>query len=135
MYISDVRQNYAATAISRGNTLPVSNLVAGSNSASEPVSPSRTIDMSNVSLNEINELIKSGVDGLLDVVPFVSPQILNEGGAAYAANIKVDYIGQIQDAISYQESIGRKTEFLERVLDNVKKIDGLKVPNNIYVVA
>jgi hypothetical protein len=135
MNISNVRQNYAATTVQGGNVSPTSNVVEASRPVNEPGSQSRTVDMRNVSLNEINELIKSGVDELLDIVPFIPPQIIAERGAEYAANLKIDYIGQIQGAIEFERSIGSNTEFLERVLENVKEIDGMRIPDGIHVIA
>lgn len=135
MYISDVRQSYATTTVQSGNVLPESGAVEVNNQISESGSQSRTVDMTNISLNEINMLIKSGVDGLLDIVPYVPIQVINERGAEFAANIKIDYLGQIQGAIDFEKSIGGNTEFLESVLENIKKIDGMKMPDGIHVIA
>jgi len=97
------------------------------------IPPPRNVDLRNVSINEINELIRSGVEGLLEVVPFISPQIVNQYGAERAANIKIDFLGQIERSIGYKKSIGQETEFLQELLETLKEIDGTKFPSQIDV--
>jgi hypothetical protein len=95
----------------------------------------KTINMRNVSLNEINALIRAGVDGLLDIAPAVSSQLNNPYETGSAANIKVDFISQIEATIEFQKSRGENVDFLNHVLANIKSIDGMKMPTGINTVA
>lgn len=90
----------------------------------EPQLP-RSIDMRNVSVNEINHLIRNGVDGLLDAMPFIPPNVINQYGSDAAANMKVDFMGQIESAIAFNKSINKPVDTLEEILGNLKKIDGM----------
>jgi hypothetical protein len=134
MYISNVRQIYAAPSVQGGNVSPGFGSVEGGIQVGEPDSHSRHIDMKNISFNEINELIKSGVEGLLDIVPAIPVQVINQYGYEYAANVKIDYFSQVQGQIKFQKSTGRDTAYLERVMDNLKKLDGMKLPEKINLV-
>lgn len=95
----------------------------------------KTIDMRNVSLNEINALIKSGVDGLLDIVPAVSSQLTSQQGDESEANIKVDFISQIEATIEFHKSRGENVDFLNHVLANIRSLDGMTLPTRVDTTA
>jgi hypothetical protein len=135
MNISNIGQNISAVSVKSGNNIPRTTASETTDLSKDTSSQPKTIDMRNVSLNEINKLIRSGVDGLLDMVPFVSPQIIDQYGSEYAANIKVDFLGQVEGNIKFKKSMGEDTSFLENVLANLNKIDGMEMPSKIDVTA
>lgn len=134
MNISTIGPNLAATRAVSGKTLP-SAPVAKVDAVAEPNQAPRTVNMRQVSLNEINALIKSGVDGLLDVVPYIPISTSSPFAAADAGDLKVDYLGQIEGMIDFQKSRHEDTAFLEKVLSNVKRIDGMALPSKLDVMA
>lgn len=73
MSISNVGQTSPISSVQSGKNPPHQAVSKATDSAAEVSPASRTVDMRNVSLNEINALIKSGVEGLLDVLPFFIP--------------------------------------------------------------
>lgn len=128
MNVSSIGQYLAYSSKCSGKTNPQTTVFTIEDSAETPNNEKRTVDMRNVSVNEINELIKAGVDGLLDVVPYIPPHIISEYGSEYAADIKVDFLGQMEARIEFAESRGEDTTFLEKVLANLEKIDGMEFP-------
>jgi hypothetical protein len=135
MNISNVGQSFAAANLQSIKPVAPSAFNKESNAgASEPAAP-RAVDMRNISLNEINELIKAGVDGLLDIVPAMPVSIYQPYIGEDAANTKVDYLGQIEGYIAFDRSQGKNTAFLEHVLGKVKVIDGTKFPAKVDVTA
>jgi hypothetical protein len=133
MNISTIGPNLAATRAASGKTLqpqPIGKV----EEATDQNQASRTVDMRQVSLNEINALIKSGVDGLLDIVPYSPTATINPSGAQDAGDVKVDYLGQIEGLIEFQKSRHEDTTFLEKVLNNVKRIDGMALPPKLDVM-
>lgn len=134
MQINSLRQVYNAVPVQAENLLPISDVVEQQSQEGTSIPPERTVDMRSVSLNEINALIKSGVNGLLDKLPFIPLHDVNGRSSEYAANVKIDYLGQIEGAIDFQKRTGKNTDFLEAVLENVRKIDGMKIPVRIDVV-
>jgi len=135
MNISSMGMNFPVQNIQSGNNTPSKIASAASDSNIQSTHQSKAVDMRNVSLNEINALIRSGVDGLLDTMPFISPLIVNQYGAEYAANIKVDFLAQLENSIEFKKSNGEDTAFIEKILDNLKEIDGTKVPAKINISA
>lgn len=135
MNISNIGQAISSETTQSGKDIPPRTINRMASSTDDTRSSSRAVDMSNVSLNEINSLIRSGVDGLLDMVPFISPNVINQFGGEYAAGIKVNFLGQIEDAIEYNNSMGKETAFLQKVLDNIKHIDGTILPYKVNVFA
>lgn len=131
MNISNIGSGFAAASMASGKSLPPQELPKADISADKNRS-SGTVDMRNVSLNEINALIKSGVDGLLDMLPAI-PSVYGEY-AGDAANVKVDFIGTIEGHIAFKKSLGEDTAFLEKVLKNVKNIDGTALPPKVDVM-
>lgn len=93
------------------------------------------IDLRNISMNEVNELIKAGHEIFLEVKPFVSPFIIAEHGKEYAANIKVDYLGQIESSIAYKRSVNEDTSFLDNVLESLLEIQGKEFPSRVDTYA
>ncbi|NOX83929.1 MAG: hypothetical protein GXP06_13285 [Alphaproteobacteria bacterium] len=104
-------------------------------------STTRQVDMRNVSLTEINQLIKSGVDGLLDALPVSnigqSIRLANGSPSDREAlmNQKVDFIGQIEKSIAFEKSRGLSTAFLENILANLNRIDGMNLPDSMDMMA
>lgn len=92
---------------------------------------SETIDMRNISLNEINDLIKSGVGGLLDIVPANNNSIISGYIFEDVNSTKVDFLGQVEGHIKFQKSIGGDISRLENILGNLKKIDGMRFPSPV----
>ena len=76
MNISAIGQNFTATNARSGNTFPPNSTIE--NSISQKSTESTKIDMRNISIDEVNSLIKSGESALLDVVPFIPPNILQQ---------------------------------------------------------
>lgn len=91
---------------------------------------SKTVDMHNISLNEINTLIKSGVDGLLDVLPAIPSPVYGKF-ADDAADVKTDFIGNLEGHIAFQKNRGEDTAFLEKVLSHINQLNGMKWPTTI----
>jgi len=152
MDISNIGQNISSASVPIGKNLPpqTANQITASNGGTE--SPPRRVDMRNVSLNEINELIKSGVDGLLDVIPynniteFLNLSVTPDGSyhqnsdpdGSYRESImnkKIDFIGNIENAIKFEKSIGKSVEFLEKVLVNLNRINGMEFTSRIDIFA
>lgn len=78
----------------------------------------------------INALIKSGVDGLLDILP-AFPSTISGEYSGDVMNVKTEYIGTIEGHIAFKKSIGEDTAFLQKVLEKVKRLDGSKLPSTI----
>lgn len=106
-------------------------LASTSNDSAQP----KTIDMRNISLNEINTLIKAGVDGLLDILPAVPAALNSQNSDAFASDVKVDFIRQLEANIDFKKSMGENVDFLSQVLANIKSLDGMKFPLNINTTA
>lgn len=134
MNVSTISPNLAASRTVSGKTLPSPPQVKMDATGDRQPSPP-AVDMRNVSLNEINALIKSGVDGLLDVVPYMPTATINPSAAADAGDVKVDYLGQIEGLIEFRKSRHEDTAFLERVLSNVTRLDGMALPTKLDVMA
>ena len=69
--------------------------------------------MRNISINEVNTLVKSGESALLDVVPFIPPSILQQYDydSEKVGKINVDLIGQVEASIKFKKSICESTSF------------------------
>lgn len=104
------------------------------NHAQEMASPpqrTEKINMRNVSLNEINTLIKAGVDGLLDIMPAVPASVGQSIDDPSAATVKVDFIAQIEAQIAFHETRGERVDFLKQVLSHINALDGMPMPTSI----
>ncbi|GAB4182381.1 MAG: hypothetical protein Tsb002_03600 [Wenzhouxiangellaceae bacterium] len=93
----------------------------------------KKIDMRNISLNDINELIRSGIDGgLLDVMPINALKDANGNflpNAGLGLNEKFDFMAQVENSIIFNKSIGKSTEVLEKILLKMDGIHGKAFPN------
>jgi len=133
MNISNMKTNLPVQNIQSGSNTPSKTADVTRDSNGQATQQPRVVDMKNISLNEINELIRSGVDGLLEMVPFISPLTVNQYGKEYAANIKIDFLAQVEGSIEFKRSIGKDTTLIEKVLDKLKSLDGTKMPENIDI--
>jgi len=125
MYISNVSQTEHVPA--KKNSQPENiNKTTDVNSSSSLI---RTINMRNVSLNEINALVSSGAIELPEKIPFISPHIVEKYGAEGAANIKIDFLSQIETIIAFKKSVNEETKFEEMVLEKMKAIQGMEIPS------
>ena len=134
MNISALGQNFTTINASSGNKVPFQSKIE--NSISQNDSQSTKVDMRNISIDDINTLIKSGESALLDVVPFIPPHILQQYDydPEKIGKTKVDLIGQVETSIEFNKSIGENTEFLESVLSNLKDLDGTNLYRKIDVL-
>jgi len=138
MNISNIGQNSSVFFMKSGNNLPlqVNNELRAQDDISQP---QKKIDLKNISMDEINGLIRSGVDGgLLDFLPIKS--ILDNNGkfnegAGYLSNEKIDLISQVKERIEFQKSIGKPTDFLENTLKKYTELDGQLFPKKIDLTA
>gem|GEM_PF-2133012 len=84
---------YGQTNTQIGNA-DINNKTSSSN-VERVVESERLIDPNSISLNEVNALIKSGSDQLLNVVPLISPNTISDIGAVAASELKVDLLHQV----------------------------------------
>lgn len=86
----------------------------------------RTIDMRNISPNEYNELVRAGLADL--PVPMVLPggRVHLDGQQELMADVKTDYIAQIEQSIEFSKSIDDKASvlFLQKRLAIVTELHG-----------
>lgn len=131
MNINPIGQTLAAYTAQAGNSRPANP--ASREAGATPVAgnATRTVDLHNVSLNEINSLIKAGVDGLLDIAPMMHGNLFANADPQARADVKIDYLGQIEGAIAFDKSRGANTDFLESVLTRLKRIDGMPLPGGV----
>ncbi|KZN44654.1 hypothetical protein [Pseudoalteromonas luteoviolacea] len=130
MYIQGMGQSYAArehyTAQNKSD-LKANTRAAGTlASHDEVIKTEQRIDMRNISPNEYNELVRSGVADL--PVPMVLPggRIYLDGRQADMGDVKTDYIGQIEQSIEFNQDIGDfdQIAFLKDRLAIVKGLHG-----------
>ena len=135
MDVSALRQNLTASNARSGNVFPPQSKIE--NNTTPKNSESIKIDMRNISINEVSLLIKSGESSLLDVVPFIPPNTLQQYDydPEKIGKIRVDLIGQVETSIEFKKSIGENTDFLEGVLKKFKALDGTELNNRIDVLA
>lgn len=129
MNITNIGSGFAVDRIASGKTLQSQKSVNADVATDKQQSPLK-VDMRNVSLNEINALIKSGVDGLLDIMPPIPAPVYGEY-AGDTASVKVDFLGSVEGHIAFKKSRGEDTAFLEKVLQNLKNIDGMALPPTV----
>jgi hypothetical protein len=128
--------NYFATENLIGRTNNQRNISGGTTELpQDKTSQPETIDMKNVSLDEINNLIKSGVEGLFDIVPATGNNAVSGYSSEYIASTKIDFLGQVEGYIKFQKNISGDTSRLESILENLKKIDGMKIPSSVNTIA
>lgn len=129
MNIANIASGFAANWSAGGKTLPARQLIQTELAADRQPAAAK-VDMHHVSLNEINALIKSGVDGLLDVLPAI-PSSINGDYADDVGDVKVDFIASIEGQIAFNKSRNEDTTFLQQVLNKVKKLDGMALPTRL----
>ncbi|WP_392384306.1 hypothetical protein [Marinomonas primoryensis] len=90
---------------------------------------SKQVDFRDVSINEVNALIKSGKNELLDVVPFIPPHILEQYnyGPKSIKDHRVDLLGQVEKSIEFKRSIGESTSF-----GICKKVQATLTEHNVF---
>ncbi|MCE9687645.1 hypothetical protein LZP73_15765 [Shewanella sp. AS16] len=85
-----------------------------------------SIDMHNISANEYNELVRSGITDL--PVPLVLPggRVQLDGQQSEMGEVKTDYIAQITQSIEFKKSIGdiSGVDFLMKRLAQVEELHG-----------
>ncbi len=135
MNISNIGQIFPPSGVQNGEDVSQKADFKANDSIDEPGSASKTVDMRNVSLNEVNQLIRSGTDELLQIVPFVPPHIINKYGPEYAAGVKVDFLGQVETSLEFHRSRGEETGILEKVLEKLIDIDGTVISTKVDVMA
>jgi len=135
MNISSLGQNFSNIYTSSGNKVPPQPIVENDTSPNNP--QSKKIDMRNISIDEVNTLVKSGESALLDVIPFIPPSILQQYDydSEKVGKINVDLIGQVEASIKFKKSIGESTSFLEDVLNKFKDLDGKELNKKIDLLA
>jgi hypothetical protein len=135
MNVSALGQNFTAINTSSGNKVPFQSKIE--NSISQSDSKSTKIDMRNISIDDINTLIRSGESALLDVAPFIPPHILQQYDydPEKIGKLNVDLIGQVETVIEFHKNIGENTDFLENVLSKFKDLDGSNLYRKIDVLA
>ena len=112
MDISNIGQYLPSTSVQSGKSEPVqpANKAIQAGEATEEVKvPRRKVDMRNISLNEINELIKGGEHVLLERIPWGGIDIdrfkndADDSYREYLANKKIDFIGATEGAIKFEK--------------------------------
>ena len=127
MNISTSTHSYPTSVATSGNNFPPNpETQAAPNHIKDNSQKNNLVDLNNISRNEINSLIRSGVDGgLLDHLPIKS--ILDDNGnlssgGGYQADEKFDLISSMEQLINYKKSINRSTEADEHVLEKYMAI-------------
>lgn len=125
MIIAPIVQGFSVQSSHGGNSLPQIEKMRSADASESIGKSSRQVDFRDVSINEINALIKSGKTELLDVVPFIPPHLLEQYNydPESIGNHRVDLLGQVEKSIDFKKSIGENASFLEKVLENIKSID------------
>jgi hypothetical protein len=134
MNVSALGKVYCSVNISGGNEIPPQSKIESD--VSKNNYQSTKIDMRNISIDEVNTLIKSGESALLDVVPFIPPNILQQYdyNPEKIEGIRVDLIGQVETSIEFKKNRGENTDFLENVLKKFKDLDGVELNKKIDVL-
>jgi hypothetical protein len=95
----------------------------------------KNIDLNNITKGEVNDLIKSGFDDLLFMLPVKS---IFDGDGSFSkndSNEKFDLVGQLKGMIEFQKGIGESTKNLEEALDKYSNIHGKPFPKRIDMKA
>lgn len=98
--------------------------------AESMASDSSKLNLHDVSISEINTLIKAGTIEVLDVLPFIPPHVLEQYNyePELVGKHRVNLLGQLEQSIDFKKSIGENTTMLEEVLANLSKLDGSYLP-------
>lgn len=84
-----------------------------------------SVDMRNISLNEINSLIKAGYTELLDVVPFIPPHVLEQYqyDPERIGEHRFNLIEQAENIAAYKEHLGEDASFYRLYLDKIQALN------------
>lgn len=137
MNIASLGPGYSAPSTASGNALPQTEKTGPSGLPESGGRGSAPTDLRNVSIDEINTLIKSGKTELLDVVPFIPPNTLEQYNydPESIGSHRVDLLGQVEKSMEFKASRGEDTSALEKALENLKQIDGSYLPAKIDIIA
>lgn len=113
-YINTISNN---TPSEEGNNLPPS--------PPQTTNDSSSLNLHNISVKEINNLIKSGELGL-GAVPFINPETINAHGVEAVQDMKIDYLGQVEKSVEFSRSIGQPNENMEQFLEQLRQLQGKK---------
>ena len=93
----------------------------------------RSIDMNNLGLNELNALIQAtGDERLLFRLPHDTFKLVNGG---YQGSQSTDFLSQVENEISFERSLGNKTTELESFLQVLKGYQGYPLQPSIDATA
>lgn len=129
-----IGQKFSSASVQGGHKIPRTSASEKNDSSKDVSYKPQTVDMRNVSLNEVNKLIKSGVMGL-DLLPPNSGDSVYENAPEDSANMKVDFLSQIEGHIQFKKSLGQDTSNLENFLARLNEINGMEMPSKIDVTA
>ena len=107
------------------------NSKTSSANVEQVVESERLIDPNSISLNEVNALIKSGSDQLLNVVPRISPNTISDIGTVAASELKVDLLHQVETMIAFKRSNGENTSYLEEVESTLSGLRNQPFPKRV----
>ena len=134
MSILGIGQKISSASVQGGNKIPGTSASEKTDSSKDVSYQPKTVDMRNVSFNEINQLIKSGVLGL-GLLPPNSGQSVYGNSPEDSANMKVDFLSQIEGHIKFKKSLGQDTSKLEGFLARLNEVNGMEIPSKIDVTA
>ncbi|GGC10217.1 hypothetical protein GCM10011352_40840 [Marinobacterium zhoushanense] len=137
MNVALIRKVFAIPSAHGGNSLPQDEKVNSAYISENIIKSSKQVDLRDVSINEINTLIKSGKTELLDVLPFIPPHIVeqNKFDPESIQSHRLDLLYQLESSIDFKKSIGENTAFLEELFEKIKSIDGAYLPAKIDTIA
>ena len=107
------------------------NSKTSSANVEQVVESERFIGPHSISLNEVNALIKSGSDQLLNVVPLISPNTISDIGTVAASELKVDLLHQVETMIAFKRSKGENTSYLEEVESTLSELRNQPFPKRV----
>ena len=107
------------------------NSKTSSANVEQVVESERFIGPNSISLNEVNALIKSGSDQLLNVVPLISPNTISDIGTVAASELKVDLLHQVETMIAFKRSKGENTSYLEEVESTLSELRNQPFPKRV----
>ena len=118
-----------------GKTFNTASIVENRKTNSLSYENQENYNFRDISIGEINSLIKGGQTSLLEVVPFISPSKLAE--VNYSPDeinkIQVNLLQQVESTIEYGKSIGEDTSHFESVLSNLYNINRNETNNSIDI--
>ncbi|WP_139209138.1 hypothetical protein [Aquisalimonas asiatica] len=135
MNIAPIGQDFAASNPQSGRNLPPVEKESVDGNSEAITKSAKQVDLRDISINELNDLIKSGEFEGVGVAPFISPHILQQYDYDPDAigNHRVDLLGQVEETIAFQNHIGEDTARLDAVLEDLKRVDGTYFPERIDI--